>query len=166
MAATYNAIVAMALFTFLESLGFTRTTIRTKDGQEIVYERRHHGDGQLIVLVYTSCSPTGEAVRGKGKDAIRVCLVCESDRVASVQEHYGKKPDGRLGLAKAKRVNRVGETAAIFARIRSRAHDMYRLANQMHRGEHCTCGAPRYPDTGKCILRGYCPDKPKAQAAA
>lgn len=166
MAATYNAIVATALFTFLESLGFEKTTIMTKDGHEVVYERRHHGDDQLIVLVYTSASPDGAAVRGKGKDAIRVCLVCESARVASVQKYYGKKADGRKGLGKAKRVNRAGETDAIFSRIRSRGHDMYRLANQMHRAEHCSCGAPRYTDSGKCVLAGYCLDKPKATEAA
>lgn len=164
MGAVYNAIAFASLATFLKGLGFTPTTIHTKDGHEVVFERRHHGDDQLIVLVYTSASPEGVAVRGKGKDAIRVCLVCESDRVASVQRYYGKKPDGRKGLGKATRVNRVGTTESIFGRIRTRAREMYTLANQMHRGEHCTCGAPRYPDTGKCVLAGYCADKSKDAA--
>ena len=167
MAATFNAIAFTALAAFLKGLGFTPTTIKTKDGHEVVYERRHHGDEQMIVLVYTSCSPTGGAVRKKGKDAIRVCLVCESDRVAAMQKHYGSyRRDGRLGLGSATRVNRAGTTESIFARIRSRAQGMYKLANQMHREDHCTCGAPRFPDTGKCVLRGYCPDKPKATEAA
>jgi hypothetical protein len=43
---------------------------------------------------------------------------------------------------------------------------MYALANAMHKGrlegKTCTCGAPLYPDTGKCVLRGYCPDKEAA----
>jgi hypothetical protein len=182
MAATYNALAFSALAMFLKGLGFTPSTIKTKEGHEVVFERRHHGDDQLIVLVYTSVAlPTKPAsddldaiiaaakntVRKKGKDAIRVCLVCESDRVKAIQEHYGQyKADGRLGLSSAKRIHRAGTEASIFGRIQDRARDMYRLANQMHREAHCTCGAPLFPDTGKCILRGYCPDKPKATEAA
>lgn len=151
MAATFNALATAALFAFVEGLGFTKTTIKTKDGHEVVYERRHHGDSQMLVLIYTSCSPDeSSTVRKKGSDAIRVCLVCESDRVPG---------NGRLGLSSAKRVHRAGTTGAIFGRIRERAREMYALANQMHRGSRCPCGAPRYPDTGKCVLRGYCPDK-------
>lgn len=159
MGAVYNAVAFASLTTFLKGLGFIPTTSRTKDGNEVVFERRHHGDARLIVLVYTSASPDGAVVRGKGKDAIRVCLVCESARVAEVQRHHGKKPDGRKGLGKATRVNRAGTTESIFGRIRTRARAMYTLANQMHRGEHCICGAPRYPDTGKCVLAGYCPTR-------
>jgi len=171
MAATYNAIDAAALFTFLEGLGFVRTTIATKDGHEVVYERQHHGDPNLLVVVYTSCSPGGESARKRGKDAIRVCLVCESDQVRAVQKHYNyRRNDGRLGLAKAKRVHRAGTTEAIFGRIHERATAMYRLANQMHRarlkGSHCTCGSPIYPDTGKCVLRSYCRNRPRLAGVA
>ena len=167
MAATFNAVSFVALTAFLKGLGFTPVTIRTREGEEVVFEKRHHGDDQLVVLVYTSCSPDAVSVRKRGSDAIRVCLVAESDRVASVQRYYkNRQQDGRTGLGKAKRINRVGEQDAIFSRIRDRARDMYRLANQMHRGEHCQCGAPRYPDSGNCVLRGYCPDKPKATEAA
>lgn len=182
MAATYNALAFSALAMFLKGLGFTPSTIKTKDGHEVVFERRHHGDEQLIVLVYTSVAlPTKPAsddldalieaakstVRKKGKDAIRVCLVCESDRVLAIQKHYGNyKADGRLGLSSAKRVHRAGTEASIFGRIQDRARDMYRLANQMHRSKHCSCGAPLFPDSGKCVLRGYCKDKTPATEAA
>jgi len=165
MGAVYNALCAGALFAFLEGLGFVQTTIRTKEGHEVVYERRHHGDAQLIVLVYTSASPDGQAVRKRGKDAIRVCLIAESDRVALIQKHYGKKAEGRIGISKAKRVNRAGKTDAIFSRIQQRAREMYLLANRAHRAEHCMCGAPCYPDTGKCMLRGYCSAKPVGEVA-
>jgi hypothetical protein len=159
MAAKYNAIPLPELAQFIEGLGFTRTLVWTKDGHEIVYERPHHGDPRLLVLIYTSCSPDGSAVRKRGRDAIRACLVCESAHVATVQKHYGyKKSDGRLGLARAKRINRAGSTASIFARIKARAREMYVAANRMHREKHCKCGAPRFSDSGKCVLRGYCPE--------
>jgi hypothetical protein len=165
MAATFNAIPFLALAAFLKSLGFVETTIQTKDGHEVVYERRNARDDHFIVLIYTSCSPDGKSVRKKGADAIRVCLVAESERVKSVQEYYkNANPTGRIGLGKAKRVNRAGTTESIFCRIRDRARDMYKLSNQMIKSERCTCGAPTYPDTGKCILRGYCIDKKKAVA--
>jgi hypothetical protein len=168
MAATFNALATAALFAFIEGLGFTKTTIKTKDGHEVVYERRHHGDPQMLVLIYTSCSPDeSTTVRKKGSDAIRVCLVCESDQVLSFQKaHNYTRQDGRLGLSSAKRIHRAGKTDAIFGRIRTRAQEMYRLANQLHKsrieGHACSCGAPRYPDSGKCVLRGYCPHKEAA----
>lgn len=169
MAATFNALPFKALTAFLMSLDFVERTIKTKDGHEVVYERRNHHDNRFVVLVYTSCSPDGQAVRKKGSDAIRVCLVAESERVRSVKAYYGDKDhDGRIGLAKSKRVNRAGTTEAIFGRIHDRAREMYRLSNQMINpaNARCSCGAPTYPDTGKCILRGYCADKAKKGAAA
>jgi len=159
MAAKYNPIPFTELSKFIEDMGFTRTLVWTKDGHEIVYERPHHGDPQLMVLIYTSTGPDGDAVRKKGRDAIRVCLICESERVKSIQKHYGyTKADGRLGLARATRINRAGSTPSVFARIKARAREMYVAANRMHREKHCACGAPRFADSGKCILRGYCPE--------
>lgn len=169
MAATFNAIPFLALTTFLKSLGFIPTTIKTKDGHEVVYERRNAHDERFVVLVYTSCSPEGKSVRKKGADAIRVCLVAESERVKAVKKHFGHaNHNGRIGLGKAKRVNRAGTTEAIFTRIHERAREMYRLSNQMinPKNKRCSCGAPTFPDSGACILRGYCADKKKDEVAA
>lgn len=157
MAALFNAIPFLALSEFLASLGFVARTIVTKEGHEVVFERANEHDPRFIVCVYTSCSPTGQAVRGKGKDAIRVCLVAQSEQVRQAQVAAGwKLADGRVGLSSATRVNRAGTTDAIFSRIRERARDMYRLANQMIKSVPCECGAPTYPDSGKCILRQNC----------
>lgn len=184
MAATYNAIAFTALARHLVNAGFTPTTIYTREGHEVVFERRHHGDDQLVVLVYTSVAlrsrPQGTdvgdyidaaqyAVRGKGKDAIRVCLVAESDHVKAIQERRNyRQRDGRLGLGKAKRINRVGTEQSILDRITDRARDMYRLANKIHlnriEGHGCECGAPTFPDSGKCVLRGYCNCKDRQAA--
>jgi hypothetical protein len=59
----------------------------------------------------------------------------------------------------AKRVNRCGETEAIFDRLLTRMRDMYREANRMAKGSRCGCGAPRYTDSGKCVRRFKCAQK-------
>jgi hypothetical protein len=153
MALTYNPVPRNDFETFLTGKGFEPTTVSTKDGHELVYQRRHHGDAQLIVRIYTSLSPSGVAVRPKGKDAIRVCLVGESDQA---REFFSSKTLGVIGLMSAERVNRCGTTESIFKRVLERARELYTEANRMHRGAHCSCGAPCYPDSGKCVLWHVC----------
>jgi len=144
MVAIFNPVTLAEFRDLAEGLGFSEVEL---SNHEIVLEREHHGDPQLVVRIYTSVSSTGATVRSKGKDAIRVVLLGRSDRV------------GIVGLKKTKRVNRAGTTQAIYDRIRSRAREMYTVCNQMHRGEHCSCGAPRYPGTSFCVLRDKCPEK-------
>lgn len=145
MAAQFNAIPFEALNAFLTAKGFIGRQPESLGlkAHEWVFERANHNDGQLMVVVYTSAVSVKGTVRWCGKDALRVALVADL-------------ADGRrIGLARSKRVNRCGETAAILERLYERMREMYALANQMAKGARCSCGAPRYPDTGKCVRKCY-----------
>lgn len=143
MAAIYNPVPFKELAEFLSGLGF-QPMPAAGSRQEVVYQFRHLRDDQLSVRVYTSCLPDGQLVRGRGQDAIRISLVADSAQA------------GCVGLASATRVNRAGTTEAIFSRIHTRVREMYRLANRMLLAPRCRCGAPTYPDSGKCVLRRHC----------
>jgi hypothetical protein len=145
MAAKFNPVPFATLAALLVSKGFEQKVVR----KEVVFDRAHHGDTGFRVIVYTSCGVDGVAVRKKGKDAIRVCLV------------HGEGSES-IGVMSATRVNRCGTTAAILDRIHTRARDMYREANRMARGSRCGCGAPRYTDSGKCVRRHKCCQKSAA----
>lgn len=135
MAAKFNPVPFDALASWLVAKGFEPTV----QNREVVYERVNHHESGLVVRVFTSCNTKGVAVRPKGKDAIRVCLVYRAG---------GKS----YGVAKAKRVNRCGTTEAIFDRILSRMRTLYAGANVMAKGKRCSkCGAPCWQDSGKCV---------------
>jgi hypothetical protein len=144
MPATFNPVRLDELTEFLQKKprNFSPLVI----DREIVFERRNHIDPKLIVRVFTSCSVNGSSVvRAVGQDAIRVVLV-------------GMPAEGQgelVGIAKAKRVNRVGTTQAILDRLQSRMREMYKMASVMARGPRCACGAPRYPHSGRCVLNCY-----------
>jgi hypothetical protein len=140
--ATYNPIPFGDLAAFLVERGFQDRVVN----KEVVFEQANKRNERLVVCVYTSCTPQG-VTRGKGKDAIRVCLVADSDKA------------GRVGVAKSKRVYRVGTTESILTRVLDRARDMYRLSNQIIKSPRCKCGAPTYPTSKRCILNNRCPLK-------
>lgn len=80
---------------------------------ERVFERPRNADGDIRVVVYTSIHKNKGLVRGKGNDAIRVCLVRRS------------KTNEDRGLVKTKRVNRVGMVEAICDRMHERMRECW-----------------------------------------
>ena len=122
----------------LESCGFTE--IQIPGTHELVYARDVDGREGIRVLVYTTVS--NGAARACGKDAIRVCAV-----------YRGK--DGReRGIARDRRVNRVGASHNIVRRMHGRMRDVYRAA--LH-PERCHCGAPKFlSQAGNSVCADLC----------
>lgn len=105
MPATFTPIDATALRSFLTSLRFSPEPI--PHTRETAYVRRSKTDPGVGIVVYTS--QDGTTTRGRGEDAVRVCLV--------------DLAKGR-GLKTSKRVHRTGGQAAIQARIKERVAEL------------------------------------------
>lgn len=57
----------------LRMLGFARSV----ESAQVVYEKRHDVNPDIVVKVYTSINADGSQIRRRGKDSIRVCtIVC------------------------------------------------------------------------------------------
>jgi hypothetical protein len=85
---------------------------------------------EVRVMVYTSIHSGRGRVRGRGRDAIRVCLVRSC-------------PDGRdRGLTRTTRVNRTGQIEAIVERTRDRMRAAWASCRRV---ASCgSCGAPKF----------------------
>jgi hypothetical protein len=113
-------MLSAALVRMLEDSGFKEEFPRNT--MERVYSR--YVAENIRVMVYTSIHRLRGVVRRRGQDAIRVCLV-------------RKCADGReRGLARDRRVNRVGQIEAIVERAQGRMRDVWRAARTVRR---CNC---------------------------
>jgi len=99
--------------------GFVRTLPASR---EEVYDRAHHKDPRYVVRVYSSIPADGSAVRGRGKDAIRVVALLIT-------------PHKVYPIAKMPRVFRTataeGEEGEkqIVERLRTRMREAYAVVN-------------------------------------
>ena len=133
---SYVLVPTAAIVTALVKAGFVPKFV----GTETIYERANHRCPELIVRVYTSVSAGAATARACGTDAIRACLVW-----------IDPKKGDNYGVASATRVHRTGLVVDVIARMMARTREMYALANHMAGNARCTCRAPRYLDSGKCI---------------
>jgi hypothetical protein len=133
----YIEVPREALTGFLEAKGFQ---LDPTGRGELVYARTNHNHPHLKVKVYTSLPLVGGDVRGLGKDAIRVCAVYEPP-----------SPARGWGIGKEPRVYRTGSVDKVLARMLERMQEAYGLCNSYAK-KHCPgCGAPTWPDSGKCL---------------
>ena len=136
---SYVAVPSQIIEDHLSGMGFTRGV----KGREIVYTRSHKADESLIIHVYTSIRIGRDAVRGKGQDAIRVCLVWHGENASA-------------GMAKSTRVYRTGSEQAVLQRLTQRCREMYAKATELRHGQRCpACGCPVWEDSGRCRNK-YC----------
>jgi predicted RNA binding protein YcfA (HicA-like mRNA interferase family) len=98
---------------FLEDKGF----VKTKQGNEIVYYRRHNYNKNVIVKVYTSIKIGADVARDVGKDAIRIVTIFDN----------GNK---NFPIAKMPRVYRTGSQDAVQERALSRMREAYVLGTK------------------------------------
>lgn len=117
-------VPADAMFSFLESKGFTRSDPGLRSRREIVYERAHAKDTRFKVLVYTSIAAGCTRARGLGADAIRVCAIFEDPN------GHPHSRAGSRGVAKTKRVFRTGTVNGVLERMIERAREAYAVCNQ------------------------------------
>jgi hypothetical protein len=127
----------------LGAAGFKLSTDRTRDpgreygggfkGKEEVWVFQHRKDPGLEVQVFTSITQGG-AVRSKGADAIRVCLVVKNKaKLADPNSPDAKQFD----LGSECRVHRTGDIDDIVERTVERARDAYKRANEVERCRDC-----------------------------
>jgi hypothetical protein len=91
---------------FLSGLGFSRTV----SNNEVVFEKAHEKEANLITKVYTSIRVDSNEARDVGKDAVRISSL-----------YVGK--DKTYGIFRGKRVHRSGSQSAVQDRILSRLAD-------------------------------------------
>ena len=123
--------LANAIQKCLLDAGFTLDEATNIPGREQVWYREvtYKAKGELIkvdgvkVQVYTTID--GLAVRGDGKDAIRVVAT------------YKNKEGQERGIVKQKRVNRTGTIEGIVERMKERMRDTWALARQPKRCNQC-----------------------------
>ncbi len=109
----YIEVNSKNLEDFLISKGFKRNVVHS----EVVYERRHLDNPDVVIRVYTSIQDGAASARGCGKDAIRVSAFLEG-------------ADKTYGLFKAARVYRVTSEEEVMKRLEARMRDAYRRCNQ------------------------------------
>ncbi len=126
----------------LGAIGFRLSDDRTRDpgrkyggfkGKEQVYVFKHRKDPGLEVQVFTSVLDSG-SVRGKGADAIRVCLVYKNK---AKQENPEGAEAKQFELGSGCRVYRTGDIDDIVSRTVDRAREMYVEANKVDRCQYC-----------------------------
>ena len=127
----------------LGAIGFTLSGDRTLDpgryygggfkGKEQVYVFKHRKDPGLEVQVFTSVLESG-SVRGKGADAIRVCLIYKNK---AKQQNPESEEARQYDLGSGCRVYRTGDIDDIVGRTVERAREMYKLANAVERCNAC-----------------------------
>lgn len=127
----------------LGAIGFTLSGDRTLDpgryygggfkGKEQVYVFKHRKDPGLEVQVFTSVLESG-SVRGKGADAIRVCLIYKNK---AKQQNPESEEARQYDLGSGCRVYRTGDIDDIVTRTVERAREMYKLANAVERCNYC-----------------------------
>lgn len=133
---SFTSVTAAAFDSTLTPKGF----VKTLANKEVVFTRAHDKNPDFKIMVYSSLTDGASEVREVGSDAIRVCLV---------YTHNGKTH----GIGKSKRVYREGEEKRIMERMVERAREMYILANKTMKGGLCSCGSPRWEDSGRCMAR-------------
>lgn len=121
-----QAMLASSLLYMLHGAGFTEESRpRTV---ERVFSREVSDD--LRVVVFTTINPRHGIVRGRGRDAIRVCVL-------------RRCTDGRdRGVSRQTRVNRVGQIQDIVDRTKERMRDAWRSVRTLNRCGNC--GAPKF----------------------
>ncbi len=118
---------------------------------EVTYTRAGPRD-RTVLKVYTTIPKDGKAVRGNGKDAIRVCGVYQGD-------------ERSRGLAKERRVHRTGMVEAIVERTLERARDAWRAVK--HRPRCVECGTIMFTSrAGKEVCAAICWDRANKSEAA
>lgn len=120
--------LAVAIHRALAGRGFEPNIADKARGGEVVYTRPV-ADG-IEVKVYSSIDWNTGVTRGVGADAIRVCAV------------YNTRDGKTRGIAKDRRVNRVGKIEDIVGRMMQRGADVWEKASN----PHCcySCGAPTF----------------------
>ena len=136
--AKFNPVPSEVLHSALAGAGFKQGL----KGKEVTFCIQNHREPSLSVCVYTSAKKGAGKVTSCGKDAIRTVLL-----------HTDSSGKTRC-VKKGKRVNRCGETEAIVLRMLERARELYRFANHISEAATCSCGAPCYPNSTKCVT--YC----------
>ena len=121
-----QTMLSSAILHLMVESGFTEEfPDRTR---ERVFSREVTGD--IRICVYTTVDPRRGMVRGRGRDAIRVCLV-------------RRCTDGReRGLSRETRINRVGNVRDIVGRVQERMRDSWRRVGGLARCSQC--GAPTF----------------------
>ena len=141
--AAHRQELAESVTCLVTDLGFTREYPQRGryETKEAVYSKETDDHG-IRVVVYTSA--VDGAVRGNGRDAIRVIALYRN------REGYDK------GIAKAqKRVNRTGTITTICQRVVDRISEVWTLART---GERCSyCGAPKFKSKkGNMVCADIC----------
>jgi hypothetical protein len=112
--ANFVAVPTEAIKAFMEAKQFRHTVQR----QEVVYVRTSKRNPNVHIKVYTSITVGRTAVRGAGKDAIRVCVVFDS------------KARAPFGIGKFPPVLRVASVESVLERLGSRLQDAAKRANE------------------------------------
>lgn len=117
--------LATRLVAMLAEAGFTLVS----SAGENIYERAIPQAPGVRVVVYSSI--VGTAVRGDGKDAIRVGIL------------YRRKDGSNRSLFNETRINRTGYASAIVQRTLTRMRSCFGEYRDRHNARmYCRCGAP------------------------
>lgn len=130
--ANFVQVPAGPIEDWLQKKGFERTVQR----QEVVYVRRSRRDRAVQLKVYTSIRLGQQAVRGRGKDAIRVCVVFDNGRRS-------------FGIGKFSPVFRVTSTESVLRRLEERLRSAALRGNEWmdrNSAQYAPAPAPREPD--------------------
>jgi hypothetical protein len=155
---TYVSIPSESIKSALRAMGMVEKATppsRYSPG-EVYFEMPTTVNPQLVIKVYTSIPVGGGNVRGRGQDAIRVCLVWRSDE-REIQS---------AGLVKTIRVHRVTSVASTLKRLKDRVRDCNRKAVELNERKCSVCGCPVWPESGRCRNRKCGRPAPSRQAPA
>lgn len=139
-----------AFETLARNWGFTAE----RRGSELVYVKVNSTNPHVRCLLFTSVAMDGQAVRGKGTDAIRVGVL------------YEKPGDSKGSWLYFRRVLRVTSVESVIARTKEALLEGAQKTQKMLKRACPKCGAPTYDDSGRCIVQA-CREgvsTPKAQA--
>jgi len=89
-------------------------------GREVVYDFYHRLDSNLKVRVYSSIKDGDDAVRGCGKDAIRIVVLRRDPATGRIR-----------ALAQSVRVYRVNTAASTVERLLARCREAYARLNEV-----------------------------------
>ena len=137
----HRRALATRLVGSLERAGFVPDP---EAGPERVYRRAIEGRDGCAIKVYTTIPSDGRAVRGNGRDAIRV-----------VGLYFAADGKARP-LSREKRVFRVGEIDAIVDRTIDRARECYRHVKQKPRCSKCGAVTFVAKSTGRDTCAALC----------
>lgn len=113
MGASYVEVPAQAIEGLLAGMKFERKVQR----EEVVYERRSSRNPDVVMKVFTSIRVGRSAVRGCGKDSIKVAVVFDN----------GRK---QFGIGRFSPVFRVASVESVLSRLRERMVEATKRANE------------------------------------